>query len=84
VTAPSTAYKRGYRDYTLRRVTGYAYRRGFRENQILWRGLWYGLLLWRGLRWLKPAPVLIAREVLGPGETVSIRQTTEKVGKRRK
>ena len=61
-----------------------AYRRGFRDHQVLWRGLWYGLLLMRAIKWTKPAQVLVAREVLKPGETITIRQTSEKVGKRRR
>jgi hypothetical protein len=70
--------------YARRTLAATAYRRGFREHQILWRGIWYSLLLFRAIRWLRPASELVAREVLGPGETVTIRQTAEKVGKRRR
>ncbi|HMK13271.1 MAG TPA: hypothetical protein VK461_16905 [Acidimicrobiales bacterium] len=73
-----------YREYARRRLVLTAYRRGFRENQILWRGLWYWLILLRAIRWLRPQPVLVAREVLQPGETITIRQTKEKIGKRRR
>ena len=73
-----------YRSYARQKLTLTAYRRGFREHQILWRALWYGLLLLRAIRWLRPASELVAREVLKPGETVTIFQTTEQVGKRRR
>ncbi|HTN81927.1 MAG TPA: hypothetical protein VMK16_19820 [Acidimicrobiales bacterium] len=78
-TGPSTT-----KLYLRRKLALKAYRRGFRENQILWRGLWYGLLALQAIRWLRPQPVLMAREVLRPGETVTIRQTSEKLGKRRR
>jgi hypothetical protein len=81
--APDYAGPSAYRQYARRTLAAHAYRRGFRENQILWRGLWYGLLLMRAVRWLRSTPVLVAREVLQPGETLTIRQTSEKVGKRR-
>ena len=81
---PASEYTRGYRDYTRRKFAAHAYRRGFRQGQILWRGVWYGLLVWRGVRWLRPTSVLVAREILQEGETVTIRQTSEKVGKRRR
>lgn len=74
----------GYRRYARQRLTLVAYRQGFREGQLPWRILWILLMLLRALSALRPKPVLLAREVLQPGETVTIRQTMEKVGKRRK
>ena len=74
----------GVRSYARQKLALTAYRRGFREHQILWRGLWYGILIMRAIRWLRPASELVAREVLKPGETVTIFQTTEQVGKRRR
>lgn len=73
-----------YREYARRRLVLVAYRQGFREGQIPWRVLWYLLMALRAIRWLRPQPVLLAREVLQPGESVTIRQTFEKVGKRRR
>jgi hypothetical protein len=81
---PVVREQNSYRVYARRRLAGTAYRRGFREGNLFWRIFWYGLLVVRAWYWLKPAPVLVAREVLKPGETVTIRQTTEKVGKRRR
>ena len=74
----------GYRQYARQRLTLVAYRQGFREGQLPWRILWILLMVLRAMGALRPRPVLLAREVLAPGETVTIRHTTEKVGKRRK
>ena len=82
---PSTpGAERPVRTYTRRRLTLLSYQRGFRGRKLIWRGVWYGLLVVRAIRWLRPSPVLVAREVLHPGETVTIFQTTETVGKRRR
>jgi hypothetical protein len=51
---------------------------------MIWRAVWYGLLVMRVVRRLRPIPELVAREVLQPGETITIRQTSETVGKRRR
>ena len=76
--------ERPIRTYTRRRLTLLSYQRGFRGGNMIWRGVWYGLLVMRVARRLRPMPELIAREVLQPGETITIRQTSEKVGKRRR
>jgi hypothetical protein len=74
----------GYLRYARRRLTLIAYRQGFREGQLAWRILWVLLMLISALRALRPREVLLTREVLQPGETVTIRQTLDTVGKRRK
>jgi len=74
----------GYLRYVRRRLTLIAYRQGFREGQLAWRILWALLMLISALKALRPREVLLTREVLQPGETVTIRQTMDKVGKRRK
>ncbi len=76
--------ERPLRTYSRRRLTIKSYQRGFRGKNLFWRGVWYGLLAMRIFRQLRPTPVLVAREVLQPGETLTIRATTEKVGKRRR
>jgi hypothetical protein len=70
--------------YTNRRLAGIAYRKGFRERSVFWRAFWYGLMVMRFIQWLRPSPELLAREVLQPGESVTIFATKEKVGKRRR
>jgi hypothetical protein len=82
--APAADGQGTYRAYARRRLVLTAYRRGFRDHQVLWRGLWYGLLLMRAIKWTKPVQVLVAREVLKPGDTITITQTKETVGKRRR
>ncbi len=72
------------RAYTNRRLAGIAYRKGFRDRRLLWRAFWYGLMVMRFLQWIRPSPELLAREVLKPGESVTIYATKEKVGKRRR
>jgi hypothetical protein len=74
----------GYLRYARRRLTLIAYHQGFREGQLAWRILWVLLMLIAALKALRPREVLLTREVLQPGETVTIRQTLDTVGKRRK
>jgi hypothetical protein len=41
-------------------------------------------MVMRFLQWVRPSPELLVREVLKPGESVTIYATKEKVGKRRR
>jgi hypothetical protein len=75
---------RPIRTYTRRRLTVLSYRNGIKGNNLLWRSVWYGLLMMRAFQWLKPQVRLVAREVLQPGESVTITATKELVKPRRK
>jgi hypothetical protein len=76
--------KRPIRTYTRRRLTVLSYRNGIKGNNLLWRGVWYGLLMMRAVQWLKPQVRVVAQEVLQPGEGVTIIATKELVRPKRK
>lgn len=82
--SPAPGYARPIRTYTRRRLTLLSYRNGIRGNNLLWRGVWYGLLVLRAVRWLRPQERTIALEVLQPGESITIRATEEPVKPKRK
>jgi hypothetical protein len=81
---PAPGYERPIRTYTRRRLTLLSYRNGIKGNNLLWRGVWYGLLVMRAVRWLRVQERTVALEVLQPGESIMIRATEERVKPKRK